>query len=62
MTEVTDGDTLTTITGELTGSDLALTKILSQVYDGASLMSGKNAVQKLLKDNHGQYASIMNFN
>jgi len=51
-----DADTLTTtIIDELKKSGLSTDKILSQVYDGASLMSGKyGGVQKLLKDKLGR--------
>ncbi|KAG9282357.1 zinc finger MYM-type protein 1-like [Astyanax mexicanus] len=51
-----DAKTLTdTIITELTKAGLSTSKILSQVYDGASLMSGKHGgVQKLLQEKLGR--------
>ncbi len=55
-TEKGDAQTLTnTIITELEKNGLSTSKILSQVYDGASLMSGKNGgVQKILQDKLGR--------
>ncbi len=55
-TEKGDAQTLTnTIITELENNGLSTSKILSQVYDGASLMSGKNGgVQKILQDKLGR--------
>ncbi len=55
-TEKGDAQTLTnTINTELEKNGLSTSKILSQVYDGASLMSGKNGgVQKILQDKLGR--------
>lgn len=51
-----DANTLTqTVISELTKTGLNTEKILSQVYDGASLMLGKHGgVQKLLQDELGR--------
>ncbi len=55
-TEKGDAQTLTnTIITELEKNGLSTSKILSQVYDGASLVSGKNGgVQKILQDKLGR--------
>lgn len=54
-TEKGDAQTLTnTIIAELEKNGLSTSKILSKVYDRASIMSGKKGVQKNLQDKLGR--------
>lgn len=63
MTETEKGDaqTLTNkVIAELEKTGLSTSKILSQVYDGASFMSGKNrGVQQILQDKIGRVIPYM---